>query len=54
MELQNELYDERRKDFRRYWFSLDFKKAGGQMQLRVIAISEVCTPGPRLQVVHVF
>ena len=40
MQLQNELYDEWKKELRQYWFSLGFKKAFGQKQWSVIAISE--------------
>ena len=38
MEMQNKLYAEWKKALRQYWFSLDFKKAGGQKQWSVIAI----------------
>ena len=37
-----ELYDEYKQELRQYWFSLDFKKAGGEKQWRVTAISEMC------------
>ena len=42
MELQNKLYDECKKALRQYQFSLDSKKAGGQKQWSVIAISDMC------------
>ena len=42
LELQNELYDEWKMALRQYWFSLYFKKVGGQKQWSVIAIFEMC------------
>ena len=38
MELQTDLYDERKKAPRQYCFSLDFKKLGGQKPWSVIAL----------------
>ena len=40
MELLNELYEEWTKALRQYWFSLDFKKAGGQNPWSIVAIFE--------------
>ena len=42
MELQNELYEKWKKELRQYWFTLDFKKGGGQKQRSVIAIFGLC------------
>ena len=42
MELQNKLQDEWQKALSQHWFSLDFKKTGGQRQGNVIAIFEMC------------
>ena len=42
MALHNELYDECKKALRQYWFSRDFKKAFGQKQWSVMAITEMC------------
>ena len=40
IDMQNELYDKRKKELRQHWFSLDSTKAGGQKPRSVTAISE--------------
>ena len=47
MELQNELYEEWRKPLRKYWFSQDCKKAGGQKPCSATAISKCERPTSR-------